>query len=164
MSIPFEIEQRRPEIEAEIAKLGAELIELQFRHVGGRSVLTLIVDRPGGVTLDECVRINHRIGEWLDELSSQYEPGTDFLKGSYFLEVNSPGLDRPLRTPRDFERAAGQSVRVIWRNVAGGTYTTIGVLASSGADSVTIRPAGRDEITIPLESVVKATRDVGFGR
>ena len=61
MSLPFEIENRREEIIAEVEKLGADLLEIHFRSAAGRSVITLIVDKPGGVTLADCVRINQRL-------------------------------------------------------------------------------------------------------
>ena len=102
---------------------GVELIEVQYRRAGNRSILTFVVDKAAGVTLDDCADVNKRIGNYLDR-ETEGDPASPagrgpagFLQGSYFLEVNSPGLDRPLRTPKDFERVKGQSVRVAWKTV-----------------------------------------------
>lgn len=164
MSLPFEIENRRAEIAAEVQQQGAELLEIHFRSAQGRSVITLIVDRPGGVTLEDCVRVNRRISAWLDELSAAYEAeAADFIKGNYYLEVNSPGIDRPLKTEKDFVRAQGRPVKITWRDAEGKVRTITGDVEAATAQAVTIHEAGGGHsVHIDLASVIKAQRDVRF--
>ncbi|HTL71474.1 MAG TPA: ribosome maturation factor RimP [Candidatus Eisenbacteria bacterium] len=165
MSLPFEIEQRRDEIRSEVEKFGAELVDISFHHAGHRSVITLIVDKESGVTLEDCVRINHSVSAWLDELSAQYAAGgTDFLKGSYFLEVNSPGLDRPLKTERDFRRALGQTLRFSWRGAENRVFTGAGDVIAVDDGRITVRFEGGADVPVVLElgSIVKAVREIKF--
>ncbi len=163
MSLPFEIEMRREEIRAEVEKDGAELVDLSFRHTSGRSILTFVVDRDGGVTLDECAEINRRLGAWFDELSRQYSDGQDFIKGAYYLEVNSPGLDRPLRTERDFAKAVGQSVRVTYRAEDGRSLDYEGEVQGAG-EGVVRFSRGEEEWTLRIDSILKAVRQIKFGK
>ena len=83
---------------------GIELVELDCNHEGGNLVLRLIVDKPeGGITIGECIKVNRRLGEMFEE--------KEIIKENYVLEVNSPGLDRPLKTPADFSRCKGREVK-----------------------------------------------------
>lgn len=81
-----------------------ELVDIMYRRETGGRVLRLVVDKEGGITLDECAYLNKKLGEALDR--------EEVMPERYFLEVSSPGLDRPLRTKRDFEKAVGKTVRI----------------------------------------------------
>ncbi|MBI5440135.1 MAG: ribosome maturation factor RimP [Deltaproteobacteria bacterium] len=83
---------------------GYELVDLQLRSEFGRWVLRLLVDRPGGITLDECARLSREVSPHLEV--------ADLLPFRYALEVSSPGIHRPLKTRADFERFAGELVAV----------------------------------------------------
>ena len=80
-----------------------ELVELTAHQHGGQVVVRLLVDKVGGMTIQDCARLNQLIGQALD--------AADCLAQSYTLEVSSPGLDRPLVSKRDFERAIGEGLR-----------------------------------------------------
>ena len=142
---------------AEVEQAGIELLEVQFRRAGSRGILTLTVDKLGGVTLDECAAENRRLGEFLDRES---ELDADFLKGSYFLEVNSPGLDRPLKSPRDFERVRGDKVQVAWKTPEGAGLVTIGRLAGMDDRGIDLETKAGQNIKILFESMTKATREI----
>src|SRR5207249_7203635 len=86
------------------AQEGLELVDVEFAGAGGRQVLRLNIDRAGGVSLDDCTSVSRAVSAALDV--------EDPLQGAYDLEVSSPGLDRPLRTPEHFEKYAGENVRV----------------------------------------------------
>jgi ribosome maturation factor RimP len=144
-------------IRAEAEQAGIELLDVQFRRAGSRSVLTFTVDKTGGVTLDECAEVNRRLGDLLDRES---EGDVDFLKGAYFLEVNSPGLDRPLKTSRDFERARGDRVRVAWKSPEGAGLVSIGRLTGVDERSVELETKTGDRLKILLESMTKASREI----
>jgi ribosome maturation factor RimP len=86
------------------AQEGMELIDVEFGGPGGRQTLRLFIDREGGVSLDDCTSVSRAVSAALDV--------EDPIVGAYDLEVSSPGLDRPLRTPEHFEKFKGQKVRV----------------------------------------------------
>ena len=86
------------------AQEGMELVDVELGGFGGRQALRLFIDRPGGVSLDDCTSVSRALSAALDV--------EDPIQGAYDLEVSSPGLDRPLRTPEHFARFAGQRVRV----------------------------------------------------
>ena len=90
--------------ESEIEKLNIELIDVEFVKEGSRKILRLYIDKRGGVGLDDCEQVSRLIEPLLDEKDPINEP--------YVFEVSSPGLDRPLKTQRDFERYAGELVEV----------------------------------------------------
>jgi ribosome maturation factor RimP len=86
------------------AQEGMELVDVEIGGAGGRQALRLFIDRPGGVSLDDCTAVSRAVSAALDV--------EDPIQGTYDLEVSSPGLDRPLRTPEHFQKFAGQKVRV----------------------------------------------------
>ncbi|MDE2998547.1 MAG: ribosome maturation factor RimP [Gemmatimonadota bacterium] len=84
---------------------GADLVDLQLSGSLRNRMLRIDVDRPDGITVDECARLSRGIADVLDT----HDP----ISGRYVLEVSSPGLDRPLKSDRDYTRAVGQTVKVI---------------------------------------------------
>ena len=97
-------DQTRRLLEPVISRDGFELVEVEWGREGTSWVLRLYVDRPGGVTIEHCQELSRTIEPILDV--------EDFIEPAYNLEVSSPGLDRPLRKPADFERFAGQRAHV----------------------------------------------------
>ena len=156
MSLPVEVESSRERIVEEIAKLGAELLEIQFRRVGQKSTITFVVDKPGGITLDDCVVVNRALSRLFDEM-------TELIQGSYYLEVNSPGLDRPLKNQKDFARSLGKKVKAVWRVDSGRTETATGEVLSADETSVRIVDE-KGEKTIAYAQLVKATKEISFKR
>ncbi len=148
-----------PTLHAELAALaadtGCELLHLDFK--GG--VLRLVLDHPEGVDLAHCEAVSRRASALLDV--------GDFGPGRYTLEVTSPGLDRELYGPRDYQRFLGQSVRVTWRGGADGRKRTIvGQLAgfrSETPSALEIEEHGagaRHEI--PLDRLIQARLEPQF--
>jgi ribosome maturation factor RimP len=86
------------------AQEGLELVDVEIGGAGGRQALRLFIDKAGGVSLDDCTAVSRAVSAALDV--------EDPIQGAYDLEVSSPGLDRPLRTPEHFQKFAGQKVRV----------------------------------------------------
>ena len=97
-------EQARRLLEPIIVREGFELVEVEWGREGPAWVLRVYVDRPGGVTIDHCQELSRTVEPVLDV--------EDFIAPAYNLEVSSPGVDRPLRKPSDFERFAGQRAHV----------------------------------------------------
>jgi ribosome maturation factor RimP len=128
----------RPVIEG----AGLELVDVTFGREGGRRVLRLTVDRDGGVDLDTISTISEKVSRRLDV--EGFEPGP------YALEVTSPGVERPLRHPRDFRRAVGQRIRA---KTAEGVVE--GLLRSADDVEVAIEAEGQER-RVPLEAVTAA--------
>ena len=162
MSIPVEIEKRLAELEAQIARSGAELVEILYRRSGQRSVLTFLVDKKGGITLEECAEVNRRLGAYFDQLAEIGPLEAGFLQGSYFLEVNSPGLDRPLKTPKDFQRVLGETLRVQTRDERGTVHTLIGRLTGLTELGIEIENGPGAAHSLGFDGIFRATRDVSL--
>lgn len=87
-----------------VDEYGFELVDVEFVKEGNNWYLRIYIDKPGGIMIDDCQVVSERISDMLDE--------ADPIKQSYFLEVSSPGLDRPLKKESDFKRYKGQDVEV----------------------------------------------------
>lgn len=81
-----------------------ELVELEFAGKPPHSLLRIYVDKAGGVNIEECVHLSHKLSDYLDT--------EDLIEESYTLEISSPGLDRPLLSLDDFRRKIGENVKV----------------------------------------------------
>ena len=108
-------------LEPELARIGYELIEIELAGGGSRSVLRVFIDKPGGITLDDCVAASRQAELALD--------ASDLMTAAYTLEMSSPGADRPLRKPEHFERYTGRSVRIHTHAPVFGRQRFTGVLA-----------------------------------
>ncbi|HSD49594.1 MAG TPA: ribosome maturation factor RimP, partial [Actinomycetota bacterium] len=118
-----------------------------FRGEGHRSVLRVSVDREGGVDLDTIAEVSERLSRRLDL--------KDFGPRGYTLEVSSPGIERPLRTPRHFERSVGQMVKVKTVARIDGAKVHEGALVSADAEAIRIASEG-GERRVPYADIVSA--------
>jgi len=87
-----------------IEKNNFELVDVEYKKEGNNWYLRVYIDKNGGVSLDDCQIISEYLSEKLDEV--------DPIENSYILEVSSPGIDRPLKTQRDFDKFKGSLVEV----------------------------------------------------
>ena len=87
-----------------LAAQGVDLVEMQFQQRRGRWLIRIFADKEGGITLEDCRQLSFEIGQTLE--------AENLIPTSYVLEVSSPGLDRPLRTARDFQRQCQHLVTV----------------------------------------------------
>ncbi len=130
-----------------VAEAGADLYDVEF--AGG--VLRISVDRAGGVDLQVIGRLTRAVSALLDE--------RDPVAGHYTLEVSSPGLERPLRTPEHFARAVGDAVVVKTRPGVEGERRVRGTLVAADAEGIVLRPddAGDDaERRLPFTDIERA--------
>ena len=81
-----------------------ELVDVEYVKEAGNWYLRAYIDKEGGITVDDCEVVSRRLGDWLDE--------KDFIEDSYILEVSSPGLGRPLKKDKDFDRSIGEDVDI----------------------------------------------------
>ena len=108
-----DLDQVRAIVERGAASQGLEVVELELRGGGKSSMLRIFIDKPDGVTHEDCANLSREIGTILDVEDAI--PG-----GSYTLEVSSPGLDRKLFKAADFERFQGSRVKLTTREPVNG--------------------------------------------
>jgi ribosome maturation factor RimP len=133
-------------LEPPLAAMGFEVADLDA-HFGRRGLLRVFIDRPQGVTLEDCERVSEQLGAWLDV--------EDPLPGSYVLEVSSPGLDRRLRTLAHFERFVGATARVELRDPRDGRRRLTGRIAGVEGDEVVLEVEG-ETWRLPLAEIAVA--------
>jgi ribosome maturation factor RimP len=146
-----------------VAAEGAELVDLQCAGSDRRPLLRAFVDIPGGTTVHACAELSRRIEARLEQ--------SGLVGDRYVLEVSSPGLERPLRTRRDFERLRGHGVRVRTRaGAAHGERELAGRLEEVGGDLggtgfwIRLTPAGREPLRIEAGEIELAKAQVDFER
>jgi len=152
-----EILEKVRQLAAPLAALeGLELVDVEIGGGGGRQTLRLLIDRAGGVSLDDCTSVSRAVSTALDV--------EDPLQGSYDLEVSSPGLDRPLRTPEHFEKFQGSKVRVKTFGPVPdceNRKTFVGILMGYGDGAVVVDVDGK-VFRIPHAQVSKANVEPVF--
>jgi ribosome maturation factor RimP len=132
--------------------LGLELVEVVCVGRGPRSVVRVLIDKPGGVTVTDCEQAHKALGPALDV--------ADPFPHAYTLEVSSPGLDRPLKRLQDYQRAIGKEVSLKLRQPLNGQWRVIGWLAEADERAVSLTvPGGTDHpqaIRLEREQIAEA--------
>lgn len=113
-----------------VGKLGFELADVEYVKEGASWYLRAYIDKAGGIGVDDCEAVSRELSDILDR--------EDFIDGSYILEVSSPGLDRPLKREKDFERSIGKEVEVRTYRAIGGEKEFTGTLKAYDKGSVTV--------------------------
>ncbi len=111
-----------------------ELVDVEYVKEGANWYLRVYADKEGGITIDDCVTISRALEARLDE--------EDFIEDAYILEVSSPGLGRPLKKDKDFERNLGAAVEVKLYKAEDGQKEFEGILSEYSQESVTIDTEG----------------------
>jgi ribosome maturation factor RimP len=128
---------------------GIEIVEVQLLGGGGSRLLRIFIDKPQGVSHADCEFISQQVGTILDI--------EDVVPGSrYTLEVSSPGVERKLTKPREFERFLGQKVKVVLRQPVENQRHWVGALTGFAHGVITLEPAPGRSVQFPLEQVEKA--------
>lgn len=128
---------------------GIEIVEIQLRGAGKARLLRVYIDKPEGVTHGDCELISERLGALLDAEDAVLDEG-------YTLEVSSPGVERKLSKPRDFERVVGQKIRLTLREAIDGQQRFEGKLTGFAGDVLELEIAPEHTLRIPREQVQKA--------
>jgi ribosome maturation factor RimP len=128
---------------------GIEIVDVEFKGAGSRRVLRVFIDKPEGISHADCEFMSRQIGTILDV--EDVVPG-----GAYHLEISSPGIERRLKKPRDFERFMGQKVRVTLRAPVAARRHYEGVLTGFADGMVTIEPAAGQPVSFRLEDLERA--------
>lgn len=127
---------------------GLELVLVEFITENGRPVLRLLMDKEGGITLDDCARFAREFGYLLDIHID--------IPGQYTLEVSSPGINRPLVKPRDFERFTGETVKIKTRTPMNGQRNFKGELVGILDGQVSLRLSEDTVAVIPYGDIHSA--------
>lgn len=135
-----------------LARQGVELVEVRYLREQGYWTLKIFIDRPDGVSLDDCVRVSRSIEDVLDV--------EDMIPHRYRLEVSSPGLDRALKTESDFQRFFGRRVRIQTRQPLEGRKNFRGRILACEAGVVTLQDAQGCVLRLPLALVAKSKLEI----
>lgn len=107
-----------------------ELVDVEYVKEAGTWYLRVYIDKPKGITIDDCELVSRRLSDLMDE--------KDFIEDAYILEVSSPGLGRPLKKDKDFNRSIGQDVEVKTYKAIDKVKDFAGCLKSFDEETVTI--------------------------
>lgn len=137
MSRREEYEQKAEALLAPIVEAnGFELVDVEYVKEVGEWYLRGYIDKPGGITVNDCEVVSRAFSDKLDEY--------DFIEDSYIMEISSPGLDRPLKKDKDFERNMGKMVELRTYRPIEKQKEFCGVLAAYDGNSVTIEEDGKE--------------------
>lgn len=127
-----------------IEKNNFELVDVEYVREGGSYYLRYYIDKENGINVDDCELISRAVSDLLDE--------KDFIEDAYILEVSSPGLGRPLKKPKDFERSIGKEVEIKLYKAVDRQKDFEGTLTAYTDSQVTISTDG-EEITFDREKI-----------
>jgi ribosome maturation factor RimP len=162
MKMVMPIKLKRDELQRHLEQLagsvaaaaGVEIFEVELKGSGPARLLRITIDKPEGVTLDDCAAVSREMEAVLD--------AEDPIQTPYELQVSSPGIERELRKFKDWERFQGKKAKVVLKQPAEGDLKTFdGTIAraasdETGAQSVTVELTTGRQVTFPLEQVERA--------
>ncbi|MGX1264607.1 ribosome maturation factor RimP [Rossellomorea marisflavi] len=137
--------------------LSLELIDMEYVKEGSNWFLRIFIDKDSGVEIEECGIVSERLSEKLDEL--------DPIQHNYFLEVSSPGAERPLKKEKDFEKSIGKNVYVKLYEPMDGEKAFEGLLLSYTPEKLELEltiKTRKKKVEIPMDKVAAARLAVTF--
>ncbi|WP_066507426.1 ribosome maturation factor RimP [Abyssisolibacter fermentans] len=123
------------------------LVDVEFAKEGIHTYLRVFADKPGGISLDDCQYISQKLSAILDE--------KDPIEENYFLEVSSPGIDRPFKTDEDFERNLNEYVEISLYKAIDGSKKFMGKLLDYNDTVVTIQEDDSEPLVIQRDQISK---------
>ncbi|MCL2852862.1 MAG: ribosome maturation factor RimP [Defluviitaleaceae bacterium] len=150
-----EIEKKVEELALPIcAGLGVNLWAVEYVKEAGSWFLRVYIDRDGGVTIDDCEAVSRKLEGMLD--------ARDFIDSAYVLEVGSPGIDRPLKRPEDYEKYYGEYVDIKLYKAINKTKSFQGKLRGLAGSVVTIETDDGQVLEFELPSIASCRLAVIF--
>ena len=147
------VESRLREIAGRAAaERGVELVHVELAGGARAPVVRIFIDKPGGVTHEDCSAVSTHVGTVLDV--------EDFIHEAYTLEVSSPGLERGLYGREDFERFAGRLARMKTRGAVGGQRNFRGRVVAVEGDDIVFEDKTTGRVRVPLSEVAKANLEI----
>ncbi|MDX1763047.1 MAG: ribosome maturation factor RimP [bacterium] len=134
--------------------LGLELFDVHYHRAGRRSVLRIFIDKPGGVTIDDCQGASREIETLLDI--------KEVVPGSYHLEVSSPGINRPMRHEADYVKYTGSRIKVKVTSPIANQKTFVGINRGLAGGVLQLEVKPDQLVEIPLANVAGAHLVVDF--
>jgi ribosome maturation factor RimP len=131
---------------------GLELVHVEFAGGARAPIVRVFIDKPGGVTHEDCTEVSRHIGTVLDV--------EDFIPDTYTLEVSSPGLERGLYSLADFERFAGKLARAKTRGAVGGQRNFRGRIEGVEGSDVLFEDRTSGRVRIPFAEIAKANLEI----
>lgn len=131
-----------------------ELVDMEYVKEAGYWYLRAYIDKEGGITVDDCEVVSRALGDLLDQ--------EDFIEESYILEVSSPGLGRPLKKDKDFERNLGCEVEVRLFRAVDRQKEFEGILESYTKETVTISPEEGISLTLERKNIALIRQALDF--
>ncbi|MCM3600152.1 ribosome maturation factor RimP [Robertmurraya korlensis] len=144
-------------VEPIVNDLNLELVDIEYVKEGKSWFLRVFIDKEQGIDIEECGMVSEKLSEKLDEL--------DPIPYNYFLEVSSPGAERPLKKQKDYEKAVGKNVHIKTYEPIDGEKIFEGVLTNYTGDNLTVEvkiKTRKRTIEIPIEKVASARLAVTF--
>ena len=140
-----------------LLNLGYELVELEFSQSDDSALLRLYIDREDGITLDDCTHVSRMLGALLDV--------EDPISGRYNLEISSPGLNRRLSRPKDFQSRTGETIKIKLAKPLNGRRRFKGILRDCQENpmTVTIEVDG-DTFIVPLDETSRCNLVYNFNK
>ncbi len=117
-------------LEPVVTGFGFELVDVEYVKEAGSWYLRAYIDKPGGITVDDCEAVSRKFSDILDE--------KDYIEDTYIFEVSSPGLGRPLKKEKDFQRSLGEEVEIRTYRAVDRQKEFAGILKAFDKDTVTI--------------------------
>ncbi|SFE38328.1 ribosome maturation factor RimP [Alteribacillus iranensis] len=140
-----------------ITDMDFELVDVEYKKEGKSWFLRFFIDGPNGVDIEDCGRVSEQLSDKLDE--------EDPIKGAYYLEVSSPGAERPLKTEKDIQRSIGKFVYVTTYEPIDGEKAFEGKLVNFDGATLTIEGKVKQKAVtyqVPYEKVAKARLAIQF--
>ena len=146
------LSELRAFLEGYASPMGIEIVDVEFSEKD--RALTIFIETPAGVDLDTCEAFHNAIMDPIDEFDPTYD-------APHTLNVSSPGLDRPFKTARDYERNLGKEVEVKLYAPLKGKKLLEGILDSFDETTVTI-VSGGEQLRLPLNRIAKIHKAIKF--
>jgi ribosome maturation factor RimP len=140
-----------------LSNLDLELVDIEYVKEGKNWFLRIYIDKDSGVDIEECGLVSERLSEKLDEL--------DPIPHNYFLEVSSPGAERPLKKEKDYQKAIGKNVFIKTYEPIDDEKTFEGILKAFDGETVTIEvkiKTRKKEVVVPFDKIASARLAVTF--
>lgn len=131
-----------------------ELVHVEIAGTERKPTVRIFIDKPGGVTIEDCSDVSLRVGKDLDE--------EDFIPSAYTLEVSSPGLERGLYKLKDFQKFTGQTAKVKTGEAIGGQKNFSGKIVAVENEEIIFEDKTNGMVNIPYSTVKKANLEVDF--
>ena len=136
-----------------IEKLGYDLYDVRYEKEGKNYYLRIIIDKPEGISINDCEKVNNEINDILDEV--------DYIKNQYFLEVSSPGIERILRKEKHFKNQIGEKINIKFFKPINKQKEINGILEEYNDNNIVIK-TDDEKLTINLKDIAVAKKVYEF--